>query len=159
MIQWFFMLLIAGLMLIGAEVFIPGGVLGVAGAVALFIAAAIGFAVFPAGTAVLIAIGMILMVGAVIALWINVFPHTGVGQQMTARRDLKDAKGTEDKLSDLIGKTGTTRSALRPSGYLEIDNRRINVITQGEMIEPNTSVKVTAVEGNRVIVEAIAQET
>jgi len=85
--QWFFMLLIAGLMLIGAEVFIPGGVLGVIGGLALIAAASIGFAIFPAGIATVIAIGMILMVGIVIVLWIKLFPHTGIGRQMTAMRD------------------------------------------------------------------------
>lgn len=155
MTQWFFMLLVAGLMLIGAEVFIPGGVLGVIGGLALIVAAGIGFAIFPAGTAAVIAIGMILMVGIVIALWIKLFPHTGIGRQMTAMRDLKEAKGTEDKLADLVGKTGITRSALRPAGYVEVDNRRIDVVTQGEMIDSNTPVRITAVEGNRVIVEAV----
>ena len=153
--QWFFMLLIAGLMLIGAEVFIPGGVLGVAGAIALIVAAGIGFTIFPAGTAVVIAISMIVLVGAVIALWIKLFPHTGIGRQMTAMRDLKDAKGTEDNLADLVGKTGVTRSALRPAGFIEVENRRIDVVTQGEMIDSNTSVRITAVAGNRVIVETL----
>lgn len=153
--QLFIMLLIAGLMLIGAEVFIPGGVLGVAGAIALFVAAGIGFTIFPAGTAMVIAISMIVMVGAVIALWIKLFPHTGIGRQMTAMRDLKDAKGTEDRLTDLVGKTGVTRSALRPAGFIEVDNRRIDVVTQGEMIDSNSPVRITAVAGNRVIVEAL----
>ena len=153
--QLFIMLLIAGLMLIGAEVFIPGGVLGVAGAIALIVAAGIGFTIFPAGTAVVIAISMIVMVGAVIALWIKLFPHTGIGRQMTAMRDLKDAKGTEDNLADLVGKTGVTRSALRPAGFIEVENRRIDVVTQGEMIDSNTSVRITAVAGNRVIVETL----
>ena len=153
--QLFIMLLIAGLMLIGAEVFIPGGVLGVAGAIALIVAAGIGFTIFPAGTAVVIAISMIVLVGAVIALWIKLFPHTGIGRQMTAMRDLKDAKGTEDNLADLVGKTGVTRSALRPAGFIEVENRRIDVVTQGEMIDSNTSVRITAVAGNRVIVETL----
>jgi len=90
----------------------------------------------------------------VIVLWIKLFPHTGIGRQMTAMRDLKDAKGTEDNLADLVGKTGITRSALHPAGYIEVDNRRIDVVTQGEMIDSNTPVRITAVEGNRVIVEA-----
>jgi len=157
MTQMFLMLLIAGLMLIGAEVFIPGGVLGVIGALALIVAAGIGFAIFPAGMAVIIAIGMILMVGAVIMLWIKLFPHTGIGRQMTASHDLGDAKGTEDKLDELVGKTGITRSVLRPAGYVEIDNRRIDVVTQGEMIDNNTPVRITAVEGNRVIVEVLGK--
>jgi len=95
------------------------------------------------------------LVGAVIALWIKLFPHTGIGRQMTAMRDLKDAKGTEDNLADLVGKTGVTRSALRPAGFIEVENRRIDVVTQGEMIDSNTSVRITAVAGNRVIVETL----
>lgn len=153
--QWYLMLLIGGLMLIGAEVFIPGGVLGVAGAIALMVAAGIGFGLFPAGTAVMLAIAMILLVGAVIVLWIKVFPHTHIGKSMTTMQDLKDAKGTEDDLAGFVGKTGVSRSALRPAGYIDVEGRRIDVVTQGEMIEPETPVRVVAVEGNRVIVEAV----
>ncbi len=153
--QWFLMLLMAGLMLIGAEVFIPGGVLGVVGAMALVTAAVIGFSIFPPAVAALVAVGMIGMVGVVIVLWIRIFPHTGIGRQMTVFRDLKDAKGTDAGMGGLLGKTGVTRSALRPSGFIEVDNRRLDVVTAGEMIDRDVPVRIVAVQGNRVVVEAV----
>jgi len=156
--QWFFMLLIAGLMLIGAEVFVPGGVLGVVGAMALVTAAVIGFSIFPPAVAAMVAVGMIGLVGVVIALWIRIFPRTGIGRQMTVLRSLKDAKGTDQSIDDLVGKTGITRSVLRPAGFVEVENRRIDVVTAGEMIERDTPVRIVAVEGNHVIVEALPRQ-
>ncbi len=154
MIQSFLVFIIAGLMLIGAEIFVPGGVLGVIGALSLVIAGILGFTIFPPGIAAMIAAGMIGMVGIVMLLWIRIFPRTAMGRQMTDNLDLKDAKSADDTLVILVGKTGITRSPLRPSGFVEIDNRRIDVMTQGEMIDADRPVRVTSVEGNRVIVEA-----
>jgi len=154
--EWFIMLLVAGLMLIGAEVFVPGGVLGVVGAIALMTAAVIGFSLFPPAVAIMIAVGMIVLVGVVIALWIRIFPHTSIGRQMTVMRNLKDAKGTDSTLDGLVGKIGISRSVLRPAGYVEVENRRIDVVTEGEMIECNMPVRIIAVEGNHVIVEALS---
>lgn len=153
--EWFIMLLIAGLMLIGAEVFIPGGVLGVVGALALMTAAVIGFSLFPPVVALMIAAGMIVLVGVVIALWIRIFPHTSIGKQMIVMRSFKDIKGTDSAIDGLVGKVGTTRSVLRPAGFIEVENRRIDVVTEGEMIECNVPVRIIAVEGNHVIVEAL----
>lgn len=155
MIQWFLTLLVAGLMLIGAEVFVPGGVLGAIGAMALMTAATMGFIIFPPAVATMIALAMIVMVGIVVALWIKLFPHTSIGRQMTDLRDLKDVNSTDSTLTGLVGKIGISRSALRPAGIIEIENRRIDVVTAGEMIDSNTPVRVRAVEGPRVIVEAL----
>ncbi len=154
MIQSFLVFIIAGMMLIGAEIFVPGGVLGVIGALSLVIAGILGFTIFPPGIAAMIAVGMIGLVGIVMLLWIRIFPRTAIGRQMTDSLDLKDAKSADDSLVILVGKTGITRSPLRPSGFVEIDNRRIDVMTQGEMIDTDRPVRVTSVEGNRVIVEA-----
>ncbi len=153
--EWYLILLIAGLMLIGAEVFVPGGVLGLAGAMALLTAAVLGFSIFSPAVATLAAVGMIVMVGVVIALWIRIFPHTPIGRQMTVLRDLKGAHGNDERFAGLQGKTGVSVTALRPSGIIELDNRRFDVLTAGEMIDQGVAVRVVEVRGNRVLVEAI----
>lgn len=153
---WFMMFLIAGLMLIGAEIFVPGGVLGVIGVIALIAAAVMGFSIFSPATAMMITFGMMIMVGVVILLWIKIFPHTGIGRQMTLMRNLKGAKGTDNAMESLIGKIGITRSELRPAGIIEVEHRRLDVITQGEMIDPNVTVRVKAIKGNHIIVEALS---
>jgi membrane-bound serine protease (ClpP class) len=157
MIELFYTLLIAGLMLIGAEVFIPGGVLGLIGGLALFGAVIIAFNIYSATTATFISVGIIMLVGVVIALWIKVFPKTGIGRTMTVSKDLHDAKGTENNLDKLLGMEGITVSPLHPAGYAEIDGRRIDVVTQGDMIERNAKNKYVEIEGHRVLVAELNQ--
>jgi len=152
MIEIFFILLIAGAMLIGAEIFVPGGVLGFIGGIFLFGASVTAFTIFPPAIASGITGGIIITVGLVIAIWIKFFPKTWIGKKMTVSKDLHDAKGTEENLQDLIGTSGITTSSLHPGGYAEINRQRIDVITQGGMIDCNTAIKVIEIEGNRVVV-------
>ena len=84
MTELLIILLIAGTMLIGAEVFIPGGVLGFIGGFALFGASVTAF-LHPDITntaAAGITGGIIIMVGVVIGLWIKFFPKTWIGKQI-----------------------------------------------------------------------------
>ena len=74
---------------------------------------------------------------------------------MTVSKDLHTSKGTEAGIEDLIGSTGTTCSDLHPSGFAIIEGRRVDVISQGEVISKDAQIRVVDVEGNRVIVEEI----
>jgi membrane-bound serine protease (ClpP class) len=55
-------------------------------------------------------------------------------------------------LEALRGKTGRAVSSLRPSGVAVFDGRRIDVITEGLMVEPGQWVKCVEVRANKVIV-------
>jgi membrane-bound serine protease (ClpP class) len=50
---------------------------------------------------------------------------------------------------------GITLSALRPAGIAEIEGQRVDVVTKGEMVGRGDRVRVTEVEGNRVVVERL----
>ncbi len=152
MISLFVILLIAGLLFIGAEIFVPGGILGAIGAFALLGACIISFIEFTPATATVITGGIILAILASIALWIRIFPKTWVGKHMMINEDLGDAKGTEDGIEDLLNKTGITTSPLHPGGYAEINGHRFDVITQGEMIDCGKPISVIEVEANRIVV-------
>ena len=149
--QVFVITLIVGLILFGAEIFVPGGILGTLGAIALVAAIIAGFFAFP-GYGGYVALGIIFLLGIAIVLWIKLFPKSRIGKQMTVTKDLGSASAAEDGLNDLLGKSGTTSSDLRPSGFAMFDGRRVDVVTEGEMIDKGVSIKVVEVEGNRVVV-------
>jgi membrane-bound serine protease (ClpP class) len=151
--ELFFILLVSGLMLIGAEIFVPGGLLGAMGAVALLGAIGAAFAAFGSTAGSYAAVGIIFLVGLVIYLWIKIFPKTRVGKRMTVSMDLGDSKATESGLSELLGKTGTASSDLRPAGFAVVDGKRVDVVSRGEMIAKGTPVTVIDVESNRVVVK------
>ena len=55
----------------------------------------------------------------------------------------------------LVGRTGVAVTTLRPSGKAEIGDDVLQVESEGEFIDANTSIKVIAVNGNRVIVRRV----
>ena len=158
MAELFWVLLITGLLFVGAEIFLPGGVLGFVGACCLLGAMAAAFAAFGAAGGAYAALGIIILVGVAIAVWIKFFPGSPIGRRMTAGVDLKDSYGTQDGLHDLIGHEGETTSDLHPGGFAVIDGKRVDVITEGNMIPRGEKVRVVDVSGNRVVVTAMAAE-
>ncbi len=152
-LQLFATLLICGSLMIGAEVFIPGGILGLLGGIAILIAMAMSFFIFTPIVAGYVCAGIILLVGLAVILWIRYFPRSPIGRKMTVTTDLADAKGTEPGLDALLGATGLTTSDLHPGGFADLNGERTDVISQGEMIPKQTPIVVVNVEGNRVIVE------
>jgi membrane-bound serine protease (ClpP class) len=56
---------------------------------------------------------------------------------------------------ELLQQTGTAFTQLRPAGTALINGRRVDVVTEGQLIERGTPVRVVAVEGMRVVVRAV----
>jgi membrane-bound serine protease (ClpP class) len=150
-------LLIGGALLVSAELFIPGGILGTIGGFMLAIALIIAFSSdsFSTRTASWMTLGVIAFVILTAVAWMKYFPITPIGKGMTISKDLSDASGTDETLVALEGKAGEAISDLRPAGFARIDGRRVDVVTQGGMIEKGTPVKVIDIEGNRVVVKKL----
>ncbi len=55
--------------------------------------------------------------------------------------------------SSLLGKTGKTITDLRPAGKAQFDGKMLDVTSDSEFIERDTSIKVSAVYGDRIVVE------
>ncbi len=55
----------------------------------------------------------------------------------------------------LLGKVGRSLTDLRPAGVIELEGRRLDVITSGDYIARGAQVKVIEIKGNRVVVERL----
>jgi membrane-bound serine protease (ClpP class) len=151
-VQLFAILLISGLILIGAEIFVPGGIVGSIGVLALLGAVAMGFVAF--GQLGWIVAAAVIVLGTIaIILWIKIFPRSRMGRKMTVEHDLSACKAIDVRLEDLLGQKGTAVSDLRPAGYAMLGTRRVDVVTEGGMISKGTPVEVVRVEGVRVVVK------
>ena len=54
-----------------------------------------------------------------------------------------------------VGEEGVARTILRPAGKAEFGAALVDVVTDGEFLERGARVRVTMVEGDRVVVEAV----
>jgi membrane-bound serine protease (ClpP class) len=55
-------------------------------------------------------------------------------------------------LAQMVGDVGVALTSLRPAGRADFGETRLDVVTEGEFIEKGQSVRITAVQGNRVVV-------
>lgn len=146
-------LLAAGALLIGAEIFVPGAVLGTLGGISLFAAVIVAFEVSnTCGFYTLF--GVLILTVLTVVAWIKIFPRSGIGQKMTLNEDGKTFKSSKSRQA-LLGMTGTAASQLRPAGFALIDGKRMDVVSEGGIIEQDQPVKVVKVEGNRIVVRKV----
>ena len=155
-LQTYFLLILSGLVLIGFEFFLPGGILGLIGVAALLFAMAAGFSAFgPAGgmlSALLIVIGTLVFV----ALWIKYCPKSKLGKLFTLQEDGESFKSMDESSQGLMGQEGTAHTDLRPAGIAMVDGQRLDVVSESGYVEKGTAVKVIKVDGNRVMVRPIS---
>lgn len=60
-----------------------------------------------------------------------------------------------DEFTDFLGKKGISRSVLRPAGIAEFEGRRIDVVSEGGFIQPQTPVEIIKIEGQRIVVRKV----
>lgn len=146
-------LFLVGIGLLLLEFFLPGGIVGVIGFIAI-----IASFFLAAGDVEQMAIAILIALIAgfiAIVVLIKVF-----GKKMTAfdRIILTDSTNTESgyvsnvNRNELIGKVGVLVTDLRPSGTLLLDGERIDVVSEGNFIMKGTHVKVIKTEGSRIVV-------
>jgi len=149
--SWYFTLLVCGLFLIGAEVFVPGGVLGIFGASALIAAAFIGFAIFPVWLGWLSLFFILGTSGLAVFVWMKYFPKSPIGRALSLGQNI--TKRDQDDSLWKPGMKGTAVSSLRPAGKALLDGKRADVIADdGTWIEPDAAIEILKVEGNRIYV-------
>ena len=152
----YFALIFSGAVLLGLEVFVPGGVVGTIGILLLLWAAFI--ALNTVGGAVGIALAVLALVVGCVMLFIVVklFPNSFIGRNLSLEADMKESHAADQSLVDLIGAEGVCSTVLRPSGFVELKGKRVDVVTRGENVEQGARVRVVEVEGSRVVVEKIS---
>ena len=80
--QVFGALLVGGFIAMALEIYVPGGVLGFFGALALMGAIAAGFVAFP-GYGMLVAAAIVALGIIGFIFWMRIAPHTWIGRQLT----------------------------------------------------------------------------
>jgi len=153
--EWIpFLCLIAGMVLVIVEMFIPGfGVPGITGVI-LLVVGVILYAKSPLQALVLILIIMAIL-GTALTLVVHSASKGHLSKHLILNNSLEgDAEfPNDDDLDHLVGSEGTTLTVLRPSGIAEVNEVKLNVVSEGEFIPKASAVIISKVEGNRIVVK------
>lgn len=132
-----------GIFLLAAEVMVPGGILGIAGAMVLLAGCVVSF--FQLGsTGGLIAVVLSLLAGALVFfIQFKILPKTRIGKRFFLSREITaKASALDDNARDLVGKTAQAITLLSPSGYVDIGGKRYEAVSQSGQISPGTDLEV-----------------
>lgn len=145
-------LLLAGFILIGTEIFIPGGVLGILGSVAWISAAVVGLRSFPEPWNLLSAFALLLVGILTFIVWIKYFPKSRVGKSLSLNESTANYKSHTKEAILPVGSVGEAVSTLRPSGIAKFDGKRLDVVAEGEWIEAGEAIKISSTSGGHISV-------
>jgi membrane-bound serine protease (ClpP class) len=157
---WEELLLISvGLGLILVEVFVLPG-FGVAGATGIaLMLGGLGLSLVGAGatwTVIVAALGRVALslLAAIVsaALLLSVLPRLPFGRRLVLKTGLIGDGTGPDVWRPSVGTQGTAISPLRPAGIADIDGARVDVVSDGELIDAGQAIEVTRVDGNRIVV-------
>ncbi len=149
-------LLIAGAVLLALETILPGLVAGLVGLGCLIGGVVMAYTEYGARTGNIV-LGVVvggLVLGTL--CWIKYLPDSRLARRFISQGTVGEL-GVEKQ--ELLHQKGTALTPLRPSGMAVINNRRIDVVTEGQMIERGEPVQVVSIEGMRVVVRPLSGET
>ena len=148
----YFALLLAGSVLVGTEIFVPGGILGAMGGLVWLTAAIIGWSRFSEPWNLISVISILFIALLTFVLWIRFFPKSSVGKSLSLDENSGSYKAHKTTAFP-VGTVGQAFSTLRPSGIALFDGRRVDVVADGEWIEEGTPVKISSTSGGHISVE------
>lgn len=156
------LLAMTGLALLAAEIFIiPGfGIAGALGIAALLSALVLSMTAAGDTAVVIVDIVWRVVIALLVALatgfaLLRFLPRLPITRRLVLESDLGSGPTHGSApLTDQrwLGKQGHARSVLRPAGIADIDGERVDVVSDGALIEPGSPIEVTHVDGNRIVV-------
>lgn len=154
------LLFVAGVALIFAEFFVPGGALGVLGGLLVIGSIVLGWYRYPEYGVFFLAgelTGVILVI--IIGLWVMF--KTPLGGALILKTKQENAAGYSSYAQDpaLVGQLAIVHTTLRPAGSIMIGSRRIDAVSNGTFIDAGKTVRIIQVEGHRVVCEEAPEIT
>lgn len=151
----FLICVVFGIILLIIEGIIPGfgvaGMLGIILTIASIVICAVSYG--PLAT-----IGLTVVMGAVLILIISISIRSlrsgKLNKSIVLNENMHDSKAVEPD-QRLIGKTGITLCELRPSGIVKIDDKRIDVVSDGEFIPKGEKIYVDSIVDFNIIVKRL----
>lgn len=154
MFPWIVVLAILGLVMLFAEILMPGfGLFGILGTISLFGSLILTYRLYGMVT-------FLVMLAAVVVIFfamVYVAKKSGLYNKVILK-DKQEAKDFDESvLQGLLGQVGTTQSTLRPFGVAEFDGKLVDVCSQGDFIDRGEKVQVVQIAGKTVTVKAYTE--
>lgn len=160
-----FALLAVGILAIYVEIFVPAaGMIGLAGGGTIVAGVVLAYSYHDLFTGSIVLVVSLIVTPVAIVIGLKAFPTTPVGRRLILGDTIptfdNGGLGSREVIGRqappvAVGDEGEAITVLRPSGTARIGTNRISVVTSGEYIDGGSRIRVTRVEGSRIVVRAV----
>ena len=145
-------LYVIGMALAIAELFLPGVIIGLIGLVCVLASIYLAFEHQSAGVGWTLVVITIASIPMMVILWLKVLDRV-----FAMKQTQEGYSSAQVELKALVDQEGVTITQLRPSGTARFGDKKVDVVSESEVIERDSRVKVIEVKSNRVVVRAVKQ--
>lgn len=135
-------LAIVGILLFSAEIFVPGGVLGVLGFICIIISIVMAYQRFDIVGGSLFALSTLVFLVITIVVEVRLFKKSPLALNTTIDREESDVSTSKEIKQDLVGKTANALSNLAPAGLVAVDGVTYDAVSQDGLIRKGEDLKV-----------------
>lgn len=150
------LLLIAGFILVGTEMVLPGfGVPGISGIICLVAGILLTADTIEEGLTITLVV--IVLLAVMFTIILALLHMKKIKPPIVLQEELKAEKGylSSSDLEYLVGKEGVTVTDLRPAGKCNIDGVEFDVRSEGKYIARGSNVRISRIQGNTLIIKEI----
>lgn len=147
------LLFIMGVVLLAAEIFLPGAIAGIIGAVCMAAGCMISFKEFGSGGGAIATAVALALLGLTLYLELVWLPKTSFGKKLIVQAKVEAV--SQPPLANpgaVMGKTAEAATTLAPSGYVLVEGRRYEAFCRSGHVPKGATLRVVGVDNFRVIV-------
>ncbi len=141
-----------GVVLIFFELLVPGGILGMLGALAMLGGCVLAFIEYGVGGGLLAFLLFSVLGAACLAIELKWLPRTRIGGKFFLQGAVRGTSHQPPAPDTLIGKECEALTTLSPTGLVKVEGKQYEAFSQSGLINRGARMKVVAVDNFRVTV-------
>lgn len=147
------LLFIIGVLLLAAEIFLPGGIAGIVGGIALAIGSLLSFGTFGFTGGMIASTAALVLLALVLYLELVVLPKTAFGKRLVVQSTVSATSQPPPAAAEaVVGHEALALTTLAPSGYVEIGGKRYEAFCRSGHVAKGATLRVVGVDNFRIIV-------
>ncbi len=147
------LLFIVGIVLLSAEIIVPGGILGALGALMMFGGCVVAFRDHGSVGGIIAVLSAFMLAGIALYIEFRYLPHSKWGKRAFLNAQITSVTSALGKEAlDLVGKSAEALTLLSPSGYVCVDGERYEAFCQSGQAPVGSVLEIIGADNFRLIV-------
>ena len=148
-----------GTLLVAVEIVVPGGILGVAGGLALAGGVVAAFVEFGSGGGAAATALALVLVSVTIYFEFVVLPKSRLARKFSMASTVTGRSQPEIADRAVVDQEAVAVTTLAPSGYVELQGRRYEAFSQSGYAPAGSRMKIVDIDNFRVVVTQIKESS